>query len=282
MKATMPDAPIAPTELSLRRGPDWTALGALAVLSFRQNIRGRRLLVLSLLFLLPSVLAVITRLAPYPPTPIEMEFAFIFILIPSALVTLTALLYGAGTIQDEVEEQTLTYLLLRPLPRWMLYLTKLLMTWLTTLLLSCVFMALTFIVIYWGTPELWSEAPMRMAKTAGLFALALAGYCSGFGALGLYTRRSLIVGLFYIVAFEWLLANIEFVGRRLTVMYYFRVLTLHWLESKWAKPWSIKLDEAPTVSECLYALLGITLVFALLGAIAMMRTEFRMKTPEGN
>ena len=42
--------------------------------------------------------------------------------IPHALAPLAALLYSAGIIQDEVEDQTLTYLLLRPLPRWALYL----------------------------------------------------------------------------------------------------------------------------------------------------------------
>ena len=60
---------------------------------------------------------------------------------------LAALLYAAGIIQDEVEEQTLTYLLLRPLPRWALYLVKLLATLLVTSVLTAVFTAATFAVI---------------------------------------------------------------------------------------------------------------------------------------
>ena len=104
-------------DLRIRRGFDPVALTALAVLTLRQNLRGRRLLVLSLLFLLPVVLAGVVKLVPFPPTPQELEFAFIFNLIPHALAPLTALLYAAGIVQDEVEEQTLTYLLLRPLPR---------------------------------------------------------------------------------------------------------------------------------------------------------------------
>ena len=62
----------------------------------------------------------------------NLQFAFVFNLIPHALVPLAALLYATGIIQDEVEEQTLTYLLLRPLPRWALYLIKLLATMLMT------------------------------------------------------------------------------------------------------------------------------------------------------
>src|SRR5215472_13555682 len=145
----------APADVSVRRGFDLSALAALAVLTLRQNLRGRRLLVLSLLFLLPSVLAIVIQLAnPHPPPPEILEFAFIFNLIPHALAPLTALLYAAGIIQDEVEEQTLTYLLTRPLPRWALYITKLAVTWLTTSILTGVFTTLTLVVLYWNTPEL--------------------------------------------------------------------------------------------------------------------------------
>ena len=58
----------------------------------------------------------------------------------------------------------------------------------------------------------------------GALALELVGYCSFFGTLSLLTRRAVIAGLVYIVAFEGMLANVQFVGRQLTVMYYFRVL----------------------------------------------------------
>ncbi len=43
-------------------------------------------------------------------------------------------------------------------------------------------------------------------------------------------RRSLLVGVAYIVIFEGLLASLDTVARRLTVMYYFRVLVLRWLD----------------------------------------------------
>jgi len=108
----------------LSRHPNLGALASLFVFTLRQHVRGRRLLVLSLLFSLPSVLAAVVCLTTRrsPPTD-EIQFGLIFNLIPHALAPLAALLYSAGIIQDEVEEQTLTYLLLRPLPRWALYIT---------------------------------------------------------------------------------------------------------------------------------------------------------------
>jgi ABC-2 type transport system permease protein len=270
-----------PISLS-RRGLDLSALGALFILTLRQHLHGRRLVVLSLLFLLPSVLTCVVRLAPHAPRPAELEFAFVFNLIPHALVTLTALLYAAGILQDEVEGQTLTYLLLRPLPRWALYLTRLLATVIVSAFLTGAFTALALVVLYWGVPELWGQVlPWRALKVMALLALALVGYCSLFSTLSLFTRRAVIAGLAYIIIFEGLLANFQFVGRQLTVMYYFRVLSVRWLELPAAREWSLDLATAPSAASCVVTLLGASAVFAFLGALMTMQREFRMKTPEG-
>jgi ABC-2 type transport system permease protein len=269
-------------EASIRRGFMASALAALFVLTLRQNLRGRRLLVMSLLFLLPAILAGAIQWFPYPPPPDSLEFAFIFNLIPHALAPLTALLYAAGIIQDEVEEQTLTYLLLRPLPRWAIYVARLLAAWLTTTLLTSVFTTLTLLVIYWNTSELWGEIlPRRAAILAGVIALAQAGYCSLFGIFGLLTRRALFLGLAYIIAFEAMLANFDAVVRRLTVMYYFRVLSLRWLTPAGGSEWSIDLTTAPSAERCVWTLFMVTVVCVLVGSLRMRSQEFRMKTAEG-
>lgn len=283
MKPATADRTDLLAHVPIRRGFLVPALFALFVLTLRQNVRGRRLLVLSLLFLMPVVLAGALQMVPYPPPPDGLEFALIFNLIPHALAPLAALLYAAGIIQDEVEEQTLTYLLLRPLPRWALYAVRLAAAWLTTSLLVGVFTMLTLAVIYWNTPELWGEVlPRRAAKMAALMALAQAGYCSLFGVMGLLTRRALIAGLAYIIAFEGLLANFDAVVRRLTVMYYFRVLSLRWLAPSRSEGWSIDLATAPSANRCLLTLLTVSALLVVLGAILLRQREFRMKTAEGS
>jgi len=156
-------------------------------------------------------------------------------------------------------------------------------TWLTTSILTGVFTTLTLVVLYWNTPELWGDiVPARAAKLAALMALAQVGYCALFGVLGLLTRRSLIAGLAYIIAFEGLLANFDLVVRRLTVMFYFRVLSIRWLDPSKSDEWSIDLTTVPSVRECLVTLLAASAVFVLWGAVMMMRREFRMKTAAGS
>jgi ABC-2 type transport system permease protein len=275
---------LEPADLRWRlRQSDLNAVAALLMLTLRQHLRGKRLLVLSLLFLLPSVLAGVVPLLKHAPPPEVLEFAFVFNLIPHALAPLTALLYAGGIIQDEIEEQTLTYLLTRPVPRWAVYLAKLAMTVVATSVLTGVFTTLTLTVIYWNTEQLWGEVlPDRAVKIASLLALTQAAYCSLFAAVSLLLRRSMIVGLIYIVVFEGLLASFPTVARLLTVMYYFRVLSARWLEPAGIQEWSLDLATAPSNVRCVLTLAATSLVLALLGAVLMMRREFRVKTPEGS
>jgi ABC-2 type transport system permease protein len=270
--------------IALRRCPKPGALVSLFVLTLRQYLHGRRLLVLSLLFALPSVLAAVLILfSRFPPTVEGLQFAFAFNLIPHALAPLAALLYATGIIQDEVEEQTLTYLMLRPLPRWLLFLIKLLATLLMISAVTAVFTTAIFLVINLAAGQpLTASLFNQIVKTTAALVLAEAGYCGLFGFMGLLMRRSLLVGVAYIFLFEGILASLDTVARRMTIMYYFRVLILRWLQPASGKEWSIDLTTAPTVSTCVLTLIGIGLVLSVLAALFFAGREFRMKTPEGN
>jgi ABC-2 type transport system permease protein len=271
----------------LSRLPSLGALATLFLLTLRQYVRGRRLLVASVLFAAPSVLAALVNwLAPYPPPIEDLQFGFVFNMIPHALLPLAALLYATGIIQDEVEEQTLTYLLARPLPRWALYSVR----WLATLLLICVITTVfTAVAFYAITLSHGNSADAKnsalvpsVLKTSAALAIAAVGYCGLFGLLGLLMRRSLFIGVVYIFLFEGVLASIDTVARRMTVMYHFRVMILRWLSPpNAAKEWSIEMRTAPDAQTCAITLLAIGLTLTVIAAIVFTIREFRMKTPEG-
>jgi len=278
-----------PRELRLAPGRYGAALAELFWLTLRQHTHGRRLFVLIVLLALPCGLAILLR-SLSQPTPVEiLEFALVFGLFPHALAPLTALLYAAGMIQDEVEGQTLTYLLLRPLPKWAVYLTK----WLATVLL-CVgliglFTLALYVAIYWGTPGLWGEImPGRALRAVAAFSLAQLGYGSLFGCLGLLMRHSLIAGVVYIVVLEGVIANLEFVGRALTVVYYFRILILRWLDlpdllqQRWLRDWELDPTKMPEASTCVEIVVIASLVITILSALWFSRSEFSVKTPESS
>jgi ABC-2 type transport system permease protein len=262
-----------------------SAAAALFALTVRQHTHGRRLLVLGGLYLLPCVLAVVLRLLPSPAPADALEFALVFTLVPHALAPLTALLYAAGVVADEVEEQTLTYLLLRAVPRWVLYLTKLFATVCVTCLLVAGSVVGLYLAIYAGTPDL-GPALVRCGQAIGVMALAQVGYCALFGLIGLLTRRSLVAGIGYIVLIEGVLANLDFVGRAVTLVYYTRTLTLRGLDlppeqlRRCQDGWGMAdLDKLPTASACLLTVLVFGAAVSLLSAVWFARSEYRVKTP---
>jgi ABC-2 type transport system permease protein len=261
----------------------FSALGTLFWLTLRQQARGRRWIVIGFLFLIPSLVAVLARTLEDNANIDLLEFALVFNLIPHALLPLAALLYSAGMIQDEVEEQTLTYLLVRPIPKWAIYLTKLFATLVTTVVLAMAFTTVTYATVHWGRPELWGDIlPTKAVKTAGILALALVGYCAAFGCMSLFVRWILVVGIAYIILLEGLLASFDFAFRRLTVMFYYQVLCLRWLDADKWKDWSIDLETAPDAQRCVLTLLGAGVAATLLAMLLISSREFRMKTPEGS
>jgi len=265
----------------LSRRVDPSAVAALFRMTVARLVRGRRLIVLAFLFALPSGFALLGQ--RYDPNyePDQVELALIFALIPQTLLPITALVFASGMIQDEVEEQTLTYLLIRPLPRPAIYLTKLAATLAVTAALASAFTFLTFAVVH----EFASDEPAetflwRPLKTTAGMLLALAAYGSLFALVSLFIRRALVVGVAYIIVAEGLLANIDFMVRKLTIMYQLRVLTIRWLELR-ADVWAIDLSVAPSATWAALNLAIAAAVLALAGGWLFARLEFRVKTPEG-
>ncbi len=223
--------------------------------------------------------------------PIFCEFLVIFRLIPQALLPFTALVYSSGLIQDEIEEQTITYLLIRPLPRWSIFVAKLAATMVVTIALTAVFTAITFVLIGWGQANYWGSGGLeRMLKTIALFSLSLAAYDPMFAFLSLLMKRAFLVGIAYIGLLEGVMAFVDFVIRKATVMYYFRILCERWMHlsdlwpaqgptnspspSTWTWPQAFRTasSSSPARSWRLAAFSGLI----------MESREFRVKTPEGN
>ena len=272
------EAPAVPLPHRLELG----ALATLFWLTLRQHVRGRRLLVLGFLYLLPLGLVLLVRSVESHFQAADAELGMLLMLIPHTLVPLTALLYATGMIHDEIEEQTLTYLLVRPLPKWGIYLTKLLATMLLTMVIASILTALTYVAVFWSEPNLWGDiVPQRALAVSGITCLALVAYCSLFGCLSFLTRWPLVVGIGYTALFEGLLANIDFAIRRLTINYYFRVLIQEWV-GKTVPDWNLHPDDTPTARSCVLILLGGSLVATALAMVIFTTREFRVKTPEGS
>jgi ABC-2 type transport system permease protein len=286
-----PDVPTPPSapQVPLDKRLNLSALGTLFVVTLWGLGRGKRLLVLIVLYSLPLLLVwVVKTYAPemqdterHPNELRHMEFAVIFNMLPTLFVPLTALLFASGMIQDEIEEQTLTYLLVRPLPRWAVYLMKLLACVLVAAVLAAVFSSLALSVIWMGREPPGGNFVARVGSVIAAQSLGLLTYCAVFGFLSLFVKRILVVGVGYILLFEGVLANIPLVVREFTVMFQYRVLIARWLDLGW-REWRIEQAAAPTAETAMQNLLVAALVATAAAAYLFTTREFRLKTPEGN
>ena len=300
MKQNLPSTavnPVLPGSVRPRRKgvSSLVAVWVLYTLTFRQHLHGRRWIVMAVLFSLPAGLAVLIRATATNAPPIVVEFLLAFLLIPHALLPIVALTYAAGIIQDEQEEQTLTYLLIRPIPRWAIYAVKLLATVTTTVLLTTVFTAVTYGAIYIGGKSVVEDVPLRCLKAIAMHDLTVVVYCCLFGLISLLTKRALVVGIIYTVVFEGIIANLPFGFRLLTVIYYGRVMAYQTLpfivkghghtKNLSAEAWHFDPEaasEMTTIPNCIAVLAVASVVFALMASRLCARREFHVKTPEGN
>ncbi len=277
-------------DLGSARPTTFNSISSLFTNTLARQLWSKRALVFALLYLLPIALAILIRevspglhgMAAYEPA--FAEFVLLFNLLPQVYIPLTALVFASGMIQDEIEDQTITFLLIRPLPRWSIYAAKLAATLLGSIVLTAAATAVIFVVIGWGQPDYWGSGGgfSRMGKVIALYALSLTAYHAIFGLLSLLMRKAILLGVAYIILLEGWVAIIDFVIRKGTVMYHFRILSERWIGLGRADDYNLNLPEAPTLQTSVLILLGTSVVTSILAMLLMSTREFRVKTPEGS
>ncbi len=281
--------PMITTEPPTRRavsGGTWSNISGILALfgvTLRRLCRGQRIWLGVLTAAVPILIVLLARSQGELPgdRADRTEAALVFGLMAQMLVPIMALWLASGLVQDEVEEQTLTYLLMRPVPRPLIYLTKLAAAILVSAAIASVSSILLQLTIHWDDPNRLTIALDRGGKLAGAFSLGLLAYNALFGLLGLAMKKPQGVGVIYIVVLEGVLANIDFIFRRFTILYYVRVLMLRWLGMD-GKRFNVDASVAPSNAECIFTLIGIAAVLGVVGGIVFASREFRVKTPEAN
>lgn len=184
------------------------------VLTLRALARGRRLLLIALLLLVPSLLSV--AYAASEPHGDGKRFAIQLFgqLVAPVLLPLVALLFASSALGSEVEDRTLVYLTLRPVSRLSVVVAKLLASFVITVVLVELALSIMDLIAARGLGD-------------GLGALLLAGlggsaaYCSLFLLVGLAApRRALLIGFAYVLAWEGLAAGLSTALATLSVRKY--------------------------------------------------------------
>lgn len=232
----------SPTPSSPRPEPG-VLFGAARVfeLSLGQMLWSRRTAFMSLVVGIPVVLAVAVRVllalgAPVMQmgrTPISGSVVFglmIWGFFIRFAVPVLAVFYGTSLIADEVEDKTLTYLFVRPIPRSSVLLGKYLAYVICTTSVVLPAVVLVWLLIAPVNAAL-ADSFVNMAKDLGILAVGLAVYGAVFGLAGASLRRPLVFGLAFIFGWETLVLAMPGLLKRLTVAYYLQGLVPHAMPS---------------------------------------------------
>jgi ABC-2 type transport system permease protein len=173
----------------------------IAGITLRQLLSRRRTILLLLLGVVMVLVALALRIGV---DPIERPRAASVLLDTFGIATLmplVALLFGTATIGAELEEGTAIYLLAKPIPRWIILITKLVLACACSVLLTCVPVLLSGLVA--GGTQNGLVLAFALAAAVGSII-----YCAVFVALSLITGRALVFGLGYVLIWEGVLAGL--------------------------------------------------------------------------
>lgn len=230
---------------------------AIVRVTLRQLLGGKRIIGLGLLALLPAfVMILVTRNSGERLAYIEFHDAPVVILFLLAL-PIVALIFGAAALGDERRESTLSFLVVRPIPRSLIIAGKLTAAWFASFLVigGGGLVATVVLATRAGT---WSPVAAIIVATA----IGAAGYAAVFLILGHITSRAVLIGLAYLFIWE---SGLTFASDSLGNVSLFRIALTAYA--------GIEANATPLLQEPLAALapgaLGALAKVLVIGAIAI-------------
>ncbi len=243
-------APASPVLRPLpRKAPLGASLLALVRLSVARTFTPMLSAAMAALLILPMVFALAWRAnIPSDADVAQLLATRLDQLILALATPVTALLLGTSALSAEAEDGTLLYIVTTTTPRWWIAAARVLFAATLAALLSALSVAATGFIT---SP---SEDPAHVIR-AFVVAAAFGGatYAALFTALALLVRRSLIVGLVYVLFWEGILSQ--------------TFPALHYLS---VRQWSLAIAKRLTDAFDASAMAGPSVRAALIGSAVML------------
>jgi ABC-2 type transport system permease protein len=141
-------------------------------------------------------------------------------------VPVLGVFYGTALIADEVDDKTITYLFVRPIPRGAVLVGKYLAYLVCTILVVLPSVVLVYLLVVPIGGSLGASFP-ALVKDLALLSLGLVVYGALFALVGARLKRPLIIGLIFVIGWEPTVLVFPGYLRRFTVAYYLQALVPH-------------------------------------------------------
>jgi ABC-2 type transport system permease protein len=176
-----------------------SVMAPLVEVTLRGLVGRRRTLLLALLAGLPVLIALLIRVSGGRPDADRV----LDTLVVRIVMPLVALVVGTAAIGSEIEDGTAVYLMVKPIARWRIALSKALVAAGLTAALVVPSVVLTGFLLGSRDDPMTTVVAFALACLAGGTAYAMA-----FMTLSLFTSRALLVGLAYTLIWEGVLSGL--------------------------------------------------------------------------
>lgn len=170
---------------------------AITRVTLRHLLGGRRLLGFGALAVIPAAVTWLSTARVTDAAVVgrfhEVTISLVFLIV----MPVVALVLGSGSLGDERRDGTLSFLVLRPLPRWTIAAAKLVAAWLATTLIAGSAAAAAAVAAGLRSGEWSLLAPVVLAVTVSSLA-----YAAVFLVIGYLTSRAVLIGLVYVFIWE--------------------------------------------------------------------------------
>jgi ABC-2 type transport system permease protein len=247
-----------------------SSCGHLFLLTIRRQLMSRQTLVSVALAVL-CCLIVIAGARQRDPSPKKLAEAVLVPTYIAFLMPILAICYGASAVGGEREDRTLIYLLITPIPRPLVYLTKALASiGLVTFWSGGALVALCWLARDAGRPAFDVFLPGSL--------LGAAAYAALFLMLGAIFRYGTVISLAYWFFLEVLFGSMPGIIKRISVAFYVKCMVYDAGSELELGPWRKTAREMfLPVSGRASAITLICAIVALLaiGTIVFSRREYR-------
>ena len=226
---------MTPTSLFLKK-IGYPLTGLISV-NAKMMLLSRRVAAPLIIALIPVLLVLIMRIVVFifsgkeefhTGDPFEIYSVMCATMYLQFIVPMLALLRGITTFSEEVREKTITFLFLRPMPRWVLATGKYLGSLVTMTVLLASSMILVFLTLgsMPGADIIRGDMPVLL-KDICILSLGVAAYGAVMMFIGSYFRRSLMIGIMLIFVWDAFAAYIPGFAHKLTIKFYLQCIFPH-------------------------------------------------------
>jgi ABC-2 type transport system permease protein len=177
-----------------------TVMAPLIDVTLRGLLGRRRTLLLVLLVGLPVLISLLIRISGGQPNADRV----LDLLVVQTVMPLVALIVGTAAIGSEIEDGTAVYLMIKPIPRWKIALSKGLVAAGLTAALVVPAVVLTGFLLG-GTR---GDTTTTIVGFAVACLVGGSAYAVAFMALSVFTSRALLLGLAYTLIWEGVLSGL--------------------------------------------------------------------------